>query len=65
MRRRTDCFPDGHPGYPDWLAEYPKGLVLTLHGLIGKGGRVRSVPMPSWAKAAIDVWVTSAGFNTG
>ena len=21
--------------------------------------------MPSWAKAAIDVWVTSAGFNTG
>ena len=33
--------------------------------LIGKGGRVRSVPMPSWAKAAIDVWVTSAGFTTG
>ena len=33
--------------------------------LIGKGGRVRSVPMPSWAKAAIDLWVASAGFNTG
>jgi hypothetical protein len=30
MRHRTDCFPDGHPGYPDWLAEYPKRFVLTL-----------------------------------
>jgi hypothetical protein len=27
MRRRTDCFPDGHPG-----AEYSKGFVLTLRG---------------------------------
>jgi integrase/recombinase XerD len=33
--------------------------------LIGKGARVRSVPMPSWAKSAIDVWVASAGFTTG
>jgi integrase len=31
----------------------------------GKGGRVRSVPMPSWAKAAIDIWVASAGFSEG
>ena len=27
--------------------------------LVGKGARVRSVPMPSWAKAAVDVWVPS------
>ncbi len=33
--------------------------------LIGKGGRVRSVPMSSWAKAAIDVWTVAAGFTTG
>jgi site-specific recombinase XerD len=25
--------------------------------LVGKGGRVRSVPMPIWAKSAIDSWI--------
>jgi integrase len=25
--------------------------------LVGKGGRVRSVPMPSWTKSAIDSWI--------
>jgi hypothetical protein len=29
-RKRTDCFPDGHPGYPDWLEENPRGFVLTF-----------------------------------
>ena len=33
--------------------------------LIGKGGRVRSVPMPSWTKAAIDAWVEAAEIKTG
>ena len=33
--------------------------------LIGKGGRVRSVPMPNWAKAALDNWTTCAGITTG
>lgn len=33
--------------------------------LQGKGRRVRSVPMPSWAKAAIDVWTNAAGFTSG
>lgn len=31
----------------------------------GKGGRVRSVPMPSWAKAAIDQWTAAAGLSAG
>lgn len=31
----------------------------------GKGGRVRTVPMPSWTKVAIDDWTTAAGFTTG
>ena len=31
----------------------------------GKGGRVRTVPMPSWAKVAIDVWTTAAEFHDG
>jgi len=37
----------------------------TIVDLIGKGARIRSVPMPSWAKAAIDSWVASAGFVSG
>lgn len=33
--------------------------------LVGKGNRVRSVPMPSWAKAALDAWIQSAAINSG
>ena len=31
----------------------------------GKGRRVRSVPMPSWAKAAVDAWMEAAALQTG
>jgi site-specific recombinase XerD len=31
----------------------------------GKGGRVRTVPMPSWTKVAIDEWTAAAGFTSG
>jgi site-specific recombinase XerD len=31
----------------------------------GKGGRIRTVPMPSWAKIALDEWTAAAGFNAG
>jgi len=33
--------------------------------LVGKGKRIRSVPMPSWAKAAIDDWAQAAGVSEG
>ena len=33
--------------------------------LVGKHGRVRTVPMPSWAKTALDGWATAAGISTG
>ncbi|MBV8905681.1 MAG: site-specific integrase, partial [Acidobacteriia bacterium] len=33
--------------------------------LTGKGNRVRTVPMPPWAKTAIDDWLTVAKFSTG
>ena len=33
--------------------------------LLGKHGRIRSVPMPSWAKAAIDQWMEAAGIHAG
>ena len=33
--------------------------------LLGKHGRVRTVPMPSWAKTALDTWAAAAGISTG
>jgi site-specific recombinase XerD len=37
----------------------------VLVDLIGKGGRIRSVPMPGFAKAAIDAWTAAAGISDG
>jgi site-specific recombinase XerD len=33
--------------------------------LRGKGNRMRTVPMPSWAKVAIDQWAEAAAINAG
>jgi len=33
--------------------------------LVGKGNRVRSVPFPSWTKAAIDAWSEKADISSG
>jgi site-specific recombinase XerD len=33
--------------------------------LVGKGKRIRTVPMPSWCKAALDAWTEAAGINAG
>jgi site-specific recombinase XerD len=33
--------------------------------LIGKGGHIRTVPVPEWVKATIDLWVSAAGVSTG
>ena len=33
--------------------------------LVGKHHRVRTVPMPTWTKVAIDAWATAAGVTTG
>jgi site-specific recombinase XerD len=37
----------------------------VLVDIIGKGNRVRSVPIPSWAKVAIDSWLEAAGITAG
>ena len=37
----------------------------VLVDLVGKGQRVRSVPIPSWAKVAIDEWTAAAGITVG
>src|ERR1700722_19857633 len=33
--------------------------------LVGKHGRVRTIPMPAWTKVAIDAWTTTAGISAG
>src|SRR5450432_1900211 len=33
--------------------------------LVGKHGRVRTAPMPTWVKVAIDAWATPADVTTG
>jgi len=33
--------------------------------LVGKHGRVRTVPMPTWVKVAIDAWTSAAGIADG
>src|SRR3979411_672222 len=33
--------------------------------LVGKHGRVRTIPMPSWVKVACDAWIVRAEFATG
>src|SRR4051812_31547512 len=33
--------------------------------LVGKHGRVRTVPVPAWVKVAIDAWTSAAGFSNG
>jgi site-specific recombinase XerC len=33
--------------------------------LVGKGGHVRTVPMPCWVKEALDIWTSAARVTTG
>jgi len=33
--------------------------------LIGKGGHVRTVPIPLWVKEALDQWTSAAGIKEG
>src|SRR5580700_1521656 len=33
--------------------------------LVGKHGRVRTIPMPAWVKNASDAWTSAAGFTEG
>src|SRR5690348_16904241 len=33
--------------------------------LIGKGGHIRTVPIPDWVKTALDEWTRAAGVGEG
>jgi hypothetical protein len=37
----------------------------VIADLKGKAGHIRTVPIPQWVKAAVDVWSTAAGITEG
>ena len=37
----------------------------VIADMIGKGGHVRTVPVPTWVKAALDNWMAAAGVKMG
>jgi integrase len=37
----------------------------VIADLLGKGGHVRTVPVPAWVKDAVDAWVLAAGIARG
>jgi hypothetical protein len=40
-------------------------VVSNWADLVGKGGHIRTIPVPDWVKTGIDVWMTAAGIKTG
>jgi integrase len=37
----------------------------VIADLVGKGGHVRTVPVPAWVKASVDAWTMTAGIQHG
>jgi integrase len=37
----------------------------VIADLLGKGGHVRTVPVPAWVKDTVDAWVLAAGITRG
>jgi integrase len=37
----------------------------VIADLIGKGGHIRTVPIPAWVKAALDTWTETSGIKEG
>ena len=37
----------------------------VIADLVGKGGHIRTVPIPAWVKSAIDAWTRAAGLTHG
>ena len=37
----------------------------VIADMIGKGGHVRTVPVPTWVEEAVNNWITAAGITTG
>jgi len=37
----------------------------VISDLVGKGGHIRTIPVPEWVKAAIDSWLEGSGIANG
>jgi len=37
----------------------------VIADLVGKAGHVRTVPIPTWVKAAVDAWTAAAAITNG
>ena len=37
----------------------------VIADLVGKGGHIRTIPVPDWVKAGIDSWMQASGISTG
>ena len=37
----------------------------VIADLVGKGGHIRTIPVPDWVKAGIDAWTGASGITTG
>ena len=37
----------------------------VIADLRGKGGHIRTIPVPEWVKEAVDSWTLRAGINSG
>jgi len=37
----------------------------VIADLVGKGGHMRTIPVPDWVKDGIDAWTTAAGITAG
>ena len=37
----------------------------VIADLVGKGGHIRTIPVPEWVKAGIDSWMLASGITTG
>jgi integrase len=37
----------------------------VIADLVGKGGHIRTIPVPDWVKAGIDAWTVAARITTG
>jgi integrase len=47
----------------EWIQQREEHWVIA--DLVGKGGHVRTVPMPAWVKNAMDAWTAAAGITDG
>jgi integrase len=37
----------------------------VIADLVGKGGHIRTIPVPDWVKAGIDAWTGASGITSG